>query len=540
MTSKQPKSITPSRVQNYWYRQDVIKYFFVLFLLGFGFRIITINQLHAGSDSIQEKASQQAAKEFESKARRGDILDRNGDILASSRILKRVNLDPTQVQTPFIPKLAEALMMPEAELRSAIEIKRSRKAGRKNLVIKKNLQLTDPILENIANLKKIKLEICTNESVKNKLSLMDKALVFAQLKESKTTYKTVEICKKRKIDGVRLQADTQRYYPKSASLAPLLGRVNHDKQGVSGIEAEFNTTLTGENGITQLSFNQDSQGSYFNPLIVNQLKHGQNITLTIDANIQFHTYTAIKKSVEFHDANSGSAIILAPNGEILAMANYPAADPNDNSTYKPSHWRNRVLQDKVEPGSTMKPFTMLLALDQNKITATNNELIDVTKRIGKHKPDGKYKYMTIKKILEKSHNLGTVNISERLNKESVYNTWNKLGFGHLLGLVPSIETSGSLKNFESWALSDKRALSYGYGPMETNLAQLARAYLVFANQGAIPPLKLVKGVNVNENMTQVFSKNSTLKIANILDSVASWDGSGYRARIKGYDVAGKT
>jgi len=540
MTSKQPKPITLSRVQNYWYRQGMIKYFFALFLLGFGFRIITINQLDTGSSNIQEKASQQAAKEFESKARRGDILDRNGDILASSRILKRVNLDPTQVQTPFIPKLAEALMMPEAELRSAIERKLSRKAGRKNLVIKKNLQLTDPILENIANLKKIKLSICTNKSVQNKLSLIDKALAFSQLKESEATYKTVEICKKRRIEGVRLQADTRRYYPKSASLAPLLGRVNHDKQGVSGIEAEFNTTLTGENGITQLSFNQNSQGSYFNPLTVNQLKHGQNITLTIDANIQFHTYTAIKESVEFHEANSGSAIILAANGEVLAMANYPATDPNDNSTYKPSHWRNRVLQDKVEPGSTMKPFTMLLALDQNKITATNNELIDVTKRIGKHKPDGKYKYMTIKKILEKSHNLGTVNISERLNKENVYNTWNRLGFGHLLGLVPSIETSGSLKNFESWALSDKRALSYGYGPMETNLAQLARAYLVFANQGAIPPLKLVKGVNVDEKITQVFSKNSTLKIANILDSVASWGGSGYRARIKGYDVAGKT
>ena len=396
------------------------------------------------------------------------------------------------------------------------------------------------ILSNIAELKKVKIKICKIELKQLKLSLVDQALALVKLKENKPTFKSVETCKKRKINGVRLQADTRRYYPKSASLAPLIGRTGYDKKGASGIEREFETTLAGQNGVTHLVFNQDSQGSYFNPTTTNDLKHGQDITLTIDVNIQFHAYAAIKKSVEFHDANSGSAIILAPNGEILAMANYPAANPNDNSTYKPSNWRNRVLQDKVEPGSTMKPFTMLLALDQNKITATNNELIDVTKRIGKHKPDGKYKYMTIKKILEKSHNLGTVNISERLNKENVYSTWNKLGFGHLLGLVPSIETSGSLKNFESWALSDKRALSYGYGPMEANLAQLARAYLVFANQGAIPPLKLVKGVNVNEKMTQVFSKKSTLKIANILDSVVSWGGSGYRARIKGYDVAGKT
>ena len=538
--TKKIKSIFFSRVQNYWYRQGAIKYFFVLFLVGFGYRITVINYLYAGDITVQEKASIQSLDSSLRQARRGDILDRNGDVLASNLILQKVNLDPTQVQTAFIPKLAEALMMPEQMLRSAIDKKLSKRAGRKNLVIRKNLRLTDPILSNIAELKKVKIKICKIKLKQLKLSLVDQALVLVKLKENKPTFKSVETCKKRKINGVRLQADTRRYYPKSASLAPLIGRTGYDKKGASGIEREFETTLAGQNGVTHLVFNQDSQGSYFNPTTTNDLKHGQDITLTIDVNIQFHAYAAIKKSVEFHDANSGSAIILAPNGEILAMANYPAANPNDNSTYKPSNWRNRVLQDKVEPGSTMKPFTMLLALDQNKITATNNELIDVTKRIGKHKPDGKYKYMTIKKILEKSHNLGTVNISERLNKENVYSTWNKLGFGHLLGLVPSIETSGSLKNFESWALSDKRALSYGYGPMEANLAQLARAYLVFANQGAIPPLKLVKGVNVNEKMTQVFSKKSTLKIANILDSVVSWGGSGYRARIKGYDVAGKT
>ncbi|MBT4668756.1 MAG: penicillin-binding protein 2, partial [Candidatus Ruthia sp.] len=380
----------------------------------------------------------------------------------------------------------------------------------------------------------------TNKQIENKVSLLDKALISVQLKESKITYKTIKVCKNRRISGVRLQADTQRYYPKSASLAPLLGRVNHDKQGVSGIEGEFETILAGEAGVTELSLDQDFQGSYFNPLIVNQIEHGQNIALTIDSNIQFHAYAAIKKSVNKHQADSGSAIILAPNGEILAMVNYPADDPNDKTTYNAEHYRNRVLSDKVEPGSTMKPFTMLLALDRNKITATDDELIDVTKRIGHIRPDGKYKQMTVKKILQKSHNLGTVNVSERLAKEDMYSTWNKLGFGHPLGLIPSIENSGSLRHFNSWGLADKRALSFGHGPMETNLAQLARAYLVFANKGAIPPLKLIKGVNINEESTQIFSKDATHKIANLLDAVVSWKGSGYRARIKGYDIAGKT
>jgi len=320
----------------------------------------------------------------------------------------------------------------------------------------------------------------------------------------------------------------------------LLGRINHDKQGASGIEREFEHILAGQNGILQLNFDQESQGSYFNPVMTKKVKHGENIELTIDSNIQYHAYAAIKKSVTYHNADSGSAIILAPNGEILAMVNYPADDPNEKSTYNAENYRNRVLSDKVEPGSTMKPFTMLLALDQGKIRATEDELIDVTKRIGHIKPDGKYKQMTIKKILQKSHNLGTINVSERLNKEDMYNTWKKLGFGRPLGLIPSIENSGSLRHFDSWGLADKRTLSFGHGPMETNLAQLARAYLVFANEGSIPPLKLLKNAILFDEKTQVFSKEATHRIAELLDAVVTWKGSGYRARIKGYDVAGKT
>ncbi|RUM84677.1 MAG: penicillin-binding protein 2, partial [Candidatus Thioglobus sp.] len=461
-------------------------------------------------------------------------------VLASNLILKKVNLDPTQVQPEFIPKLAEALEIPEKELRSAIAKKLNRKAGRKHLIIRKNLELTSPILENLNDLKKIKLEVCTTKQKKVKLGLLDRALVIANLKKDDPTYVSYTNCKTRRINGVELEEDTRRYYPKSASLAPLLGRINHDKQGASGIEREFEHILAGQNGILQLNFDQESQGSYFNPVMTKKVKHGENIELTIDSNIQYHAYAAIKKSVTYHNADSGSAIILAPNGEILAMVNYPADDPNEKSTYNAENYRNRVLSDKVEPGSTMKPFTMLLALDQGKIRATEDELIDVTKRIGHIKPDGKYKQMTIKKILQKSHNLGTINVSERLNKEDMYNTWKKLGFGRPLGLIPSIENSGSLRHFDSWGLADKRTLSFGHGPMETNLAQLARAYLVFANEGSIPPLKLLKNAILFDEKTQVFSKEATHRIAELLDAVVTWKGSGYRARIKGYDVAGKT
>lgn len=535
MNKSRPKR--SERVQYYESRQGLIKYILVLLLLAFSYRIFSIHQLSAGTISVQEKAAIQAQHLLKTQAWRGDILDRNGAILASTLILKKVNLDPTQVQPAFIPKLAKALMMPEKSLQQAIDKKLSKTAGRKNLVIKKNLKLTDPILDNLKALKQETLEICTVRTIKKQTSFLSSAFVLLKTDDRPTAKK---ICRQQKINGVRLQTDSLRYYPRSATFAPLLGRMAFNKQGTSGVEGEFDAILAGENGTARLTFNQDSSGPYFNPTVISPLKHGQNITLTVDEKIQFYTYMSIKKSVEKHQADSGSAIVLSPNGEILAMVNYPADDPNDRSIYNAKHYRNRVLADKFEPGSTMKPFTVLLALDEGKITAADNERIDVNKRIGHINPDNKYQQMNAKKILQKSHNLGIVNIVERLTKKTLYHTWQKLGFGQPLGLLPNIENSGTLKHFSAWSATDKRTLSFGYGPMEANLAQLARAYLVFANNGNMPPLTLIKNAKKTAETIPIFSKKSTAKIARLLDAVVSDDGSGYWAQIKGYKVAGKT
>ncbi|KAA0440370.1 MAG: penicillin-binding protein 2 [Candidatus Thioglobus sp.] len=509
-----------SRTQNYSRRQNVVKWIFILLVCAFAYRITLIYQLDAGAISLQERGNKQAYHRLNLKAQRGNIFDKNGEMLAGNLIFKKVNLDPTQIQTAFIPKLATALQMEKAQLQAKISKKLSKRAGRKNLIIAKNLRFNSPILANLAQLKNRKLENCTTKKPLNKAD--------------KTAAK---ICKMEKIKGVHLQTDNRRYYPKSAQLAPLIGRVNRDKIGTSGIEGEFNPTLAGQNGTQFLRFENKA---YFNPATQKAHKNGDDISLTIDADIQHYAYSAIKKSVQKHAADSASAIVLNAKGEVLALANYPAENPNDRSVYNAKNYRNYVLSDNVDPGSTMKPFTMLLALDKGKIRATDDETIDVSKKIGHLKPDGKYYNMTIKKILQKSHNLGTAAVSERLSKNDFYQTWLKLGFGRPLGLISSIETSGMLRTPDSWSLAGKRSLSFGYGPMQTNLAQLAKAYLVFANDGAVLPLKLVKGVVENGAKTQVFSPQSTSKIASLLESVVSLKGSGYRARIKGYNVAGKT
>ena len=527
-----------TRVQNYWNRQALVKYCFIAIIVVFVYQAINIHSKQVNGTSLKDKASARAEQTITENAIRGNILDRNGNILAIDLIQNKINLDPMIIQDEYIPLLAEALLIPIKELRRIIEEKRNNQ--RKEYIVKENLMVTDPILKNISELKKRRIEVCNTQLITPSINLFEKAKLLAGIDVSlKEKVERVK-CGKQFVSGVAIQFSGFRYYPKTKSTAPLLGRTNNNNIGVFGIEAEFDRYLAGTNGEKIIKDNKSNSNIYHQAEIVQELKNGEDIKLTIDADIQFHVYNAIKESAEFHEADSASAIVLSPNGEILALANYPSANPNDRKSFDAEEYRNRVLADKIEPGSTMKPFTMLLALDKGVITATEDELIDVTERIGNHRPDEKYTEITVKLILEKSHNLGTINISERLENEDFYNAWKKLGFGESLGLMPSIENPGILRHFSTWGLTDKRSVSFGHGPMNTNLAQLARAYLVFANNGALPALKLIKDGNIDTKKQQVFSPESTKRIAEILDSVASMKGSGYRAIIDGYDVAGKT
>jgi len=529
-----------TRVQNYWNRQALVKYSFIVIIVVFVYQAINIHSKQVNDTSLQNKASSNSEKTLTENAVRGNILDRNGNILAIDLIQNRVNLDPMLIQDEYIALLAEALLIPIEEFKETIENKRVN--NRKYYIVKKNLKVTDPILKNITKLKQKNqwIEVCETKLISPSINLIDKAKLLIGVEPEIKEKIEKEKCDDKMIAGVAIQSSRFRYYPKTESIAPLLGRTNNNNIGAFGIEAEFDHYLSGTNGLKKMKDNKSNSNIYHQAEILRELKNGEDIKLTIDTDIQFHVYNAIKDQAEFHEADSASAIVLSPNGEILALASYPSANPNDRKSFDAEEYRNRVLADKIEPGSTMKPFTMLLALDKGFITATDDELIDVTERIGNHRPDEKYTEITVKQILEKSHNLGTINVSERLENVDFYNSWDKLGFGKSLGLMPSVENPGELRHYNEWGLSDKRSLSFGHGPMTTNLAQLARAYLVFVNDGALPTLKLIKDGNIDTQKQQVFRPESTKRIAEILDSVASMQGSGYRAIIDGYDVAGKT
>ena len=526
-------------IQNYWNRQALVKIFFIAIVFIFIYRAFSITDIKANDVSLKIKASNKAELTIKENSIRGNILDRKGNILAINLIHKKINLDPMIIQDEYIEALAEALMIPIEEFRDAIENKRAN--DRKYYIARKNLKVTDPILKNIARLKQKKqwLNVCETKLIAPSNNLIDKAKLLIGIEPEIKEKIERKSCDNKIIAGVAIESNGFRYYPKKDSIAPLLGKTNIENTGVFGIEAEYDQYLAGIDGVKKITDNKESSSIYYETKIIKEFENGTDINLTIDADIQFHVFNAIKEQAEFHEADAASAIVLSPNGEILALANYPSTDPNNHQNYSADDYRNRVLSDKTEPGSTMKPFTMLLALDKGVISATDDELIDVTERVGKILPDNKYFEMTIQLILEKSHNLGTIVVSERLENEDFYNSWNKLGFGKSLGLMPSVENPGQLRHYSKWGLSDKRSLSFGHGPMTTNLAQLARAYLIFANDGALPSLKLIKNT-YDDQMQQVFTPESTRRIAEILDSVVSMKGSGYRAVIDGYEIAGKT
>ena len=527
-----------ARVQGYRNRQALVKISFILIVIIFTYRALTVSEIKANNISLKSQASKNSEFSLVEKSIRGNILDRHDNLLAINLIHKKINLDPMIIQDEYIDLLADALNLPRQEFREEIEKKKSN--NRKYFIVKDKLKVNNPILKNIAELKKMRSKVCITEEKIPSLTLVDKAKKVIGMKPTMKESIEVNKCSRQRIAGVAIESSGFRYYPKKDSIAPLIGKINSENIGVFGIEAEYDRYLAGINGVRRITDNKENSNIYYDAEIIKNLKEGENLTLTIDSDIQFHVFNAIKEQAEFHEADSAAAIVLSPNGEILALANYPSTNPNNIENYSADDYRNRVFSDKTEPGSTMKPFTMLLALDKGIITATDDELIDVTKRVANIKPDNKFFQMTIQRILEKSHNLGTVMVAENIENEDFYNTWEKLGFGRSLGVMPGTENQGELRHFSSWRDSDKRSLSFGHGPMTTNLAQLARAYLVFANEGSIPSLKLIKTEHHNESLEYVFTPESTKRISEILDSVASDKGSGYRAVIDGYSIAGKT
>ncbi len=489
------------------FRKLFVQILLALLLLLVAYEITTLHFRKVDNTStLREKGINQSVKSVLLRGYRGKIIDRNGKILALTVPLSNIIIDPTLLNKQLYDKVAKNLGIDAQFLAQAAQ----NSPSRKYLRIKENLVLNDSILENIKKFRNQK------HPIQNKNGQISAKFIGG---------------------AILLEPTSKRYYPEADATAPLLGLINHQKKGVEGLERVYNQFLMGKNGVKLMAFAGDKE-PYADIKIITKAKQGKTLKLTIDANIQFFAYSALKNAVDKYKATYGAAVVLASNGEILALANYPSANPNNRKEYNAKHYRNHALSNKISIGSTVKPFIALLALDKMRIEA--EEMFDVSKPIGRYKPDNKYEYLSTEQILKKSHNLGILNIGARLSKEELWQMFSDLGFGKTLGIMPKVEHSGTLKPHTLWHDLDKQAITFGYGPMEGTLVQLAHAYLIFANSGTILPLKLVWQAYTPSQAKQIFSKGATEKIVKMLDATVSKEGSGYAAQIKNYHVAGKT
>lgn len=343
------------------------------------------------------------------------------------------------------------------------------------------------------------------------------------------------------LPGVYLQKEYKRYYPDGEVAAHLVGFTDIDDEGQEGLELALNQKLKGVAGVERVL--RDGKRR--------MVKHidnirapiaGKDIELSIDRRLQYLAYRELKAAVAQQNATSGSVVLLNPEtGEVLAVANQPAFNPNDRSMFKASHVRNRAFVDVFEPGSTMKPFTVAAGMqsglfDDASIIDTNPGYMKVGRsQVRDHRNYGELNLAT---LLLKSSNVASSKIALTIPPLSLWTMLDKLGFGHSTNNGYPGEAEGKLVTYERWRPIERATLAFGYG-LSSSALQLARAYGAIANDGVVQAVSLVREEH-HAKGDRVMSATIAKKIRTMLQGVVSPAGTAPRAQIHGYSVAGKT
>ncbi len=341
--------------------------------------------------------------------------------------------------------------------------------------------------------------------------------------------------------GIQYEREYKRYFLTGEINGHLIGFTDTDDHGIEGLERTLENVLSGSVG--KKAVLKDGRGRIIENLgEIEQPTPGQHVELTIDNRLQFLTYRALKKAYFNTKAKSASAILIdSDSGEILAMASQPPFNPNNREELKPKQYRNRVLADQFEPGSTLKPLTLAKALDMGVITPETE--IDTER--GRIRLNGfkisdykNYGNLTAEGIIQKSSNVGTAKVALMMGRDPVWDYFAQLGFASSAGL-PN-ETYNKLKDVTVWDDATLAANSYGYG-LAINLASLAKAYTMLANDGELKPVGILKnGPWQHEPSQQLVSKESARSIREMMVSVTEKGGTGKKAAVKDYKIAGKT
>ncbi|HDY85396.1 MAG TPA: penicillin-binding protein 2, partial [Methylophaga sp.] len=398
----------------------------------------------------------------------------------------------------------------------------------------KDVSVSDTKLPKLADLLGINIS-----SVKKKIKA-NKGREFVYLKR-RISPELSDKVKQLNITGIALQREYKRFYPAGEVTAHLIGFTNVDDKGQEGLELTHDEYLQGVPGLKRMM--RDRYGRYVGggeQLVAS--KAGEDIRLSIDLRLQYLSYQALKLTVNKFQASSGSAVILdVQTGEVLAMVNQPAFNPNNRRGLSASDYRNRAVIDLFEPGSTVKPFTVATGLKSGKFTVES--IIDTNPghfRAGGHTIRDHHNLgeISLATLIQKSSNVGASKVALTVEPEELWQGFSSFGLGQPTGAYFPGEAMGSLPDLQTWGAFDRATLAFGYG-MATSTLQLARAYMVLANGGILRPVSLMKTDNLPEGQ-RVFSEDTMKHVLSMMESVALPGGTAERAAVENYRVAGKT
>lgn len=442
-------------------------------------------------DFLQEKGNARYSRVIEVNAHRGNISDRNGEPLAVSTPVESVWASPQDVEadTRQVKKLAQILGMKIGDVKSRLS------DTSRDFVYLKRLLPPDQV-EQVVSLH---------------------------------------------LPGVSLQREYRRYYPAGEESAQTLGFTGQDDIGQEGMELALQERLAGKPGSQRVikdnhGYIVEDAGSLHPP------KPGSDIVLSLDGNLQHIAYRELESAVRLHRAKSGAVVILdARSGEVLALANYPSYNPNNRSDTSSKAMRNRAITDEFEPGSTLKPFTIAKALETGKVTPntvfdTDHGVYELgNRKIHDAEPES---MLTVAQIIQKSSNIGAAKIALSMKPETMWQGLSDSGFGAPTGSNFPGEAPGRLRDPKTWRPIEQATMAYGHG-VSVNLLQLARGYTIFADDGELKPVSLLK-LDTLPAGTRVFSEHTAHEVRDMLEMVVLPGGTAPLAQIAGYRVAGKT
>ena len=343
-------------------------------------------------------------------------------------------------------------------------------------------------------------------------------------------------------EGVGARREYKRFSPTHEVACHLVGITNRDDVGIEGLELVFNYLLAGEPG--QKVVQRDSRGRVIGDIEqIEPARPGQDLRTSIDLRLQYPAYFELKRAVQDSGAESGSFVMLdVVTGEVLTMVNQPYCNPNDEDQRQDiSRFRNRAIIDPIEPGSTIKPLVLAAALASG---FTPDTLVNVPKELeiaGRvvTTDENRLGVVSVTEILARSSSVGMGIISQDIDSELMWRTLRNFGIaGPTESGLGSHESHGILGDFAAWNATSKATLSYGYGLQMTPL-QIARAYAAIGNRGLLPPIS-VQALDSPPDHIQAISPEIAADLMEMLEVVVSNDGTGLRAAIPGYSVAGKT